>query len=251
MDRRLSGALAWGALILIVGIPGSEMLTRQPAAPTAGVVDVPSGSLSVMSEWQSTGMAEPDRLAGPPAPPVASTTSDTASMMPDAASAMPPEPVETTSVTEIAPATNETFTSLASSDTLPDVTEIATAPIETIKIDTAPAAYVPIETTPLAPGASEPLDAAGIAARVRDTILTEPGASAAATAVARATSAPEPETERIPYPAPASQRPRQPVAVATVAPDEPAPGDITPDNAIFFENWVSEPPMRPGRDLWR
>ena len=155
MDRRLSGALAWGALLLIVGIPGFDMLNRR-VDDTAGVATVPASD-STASAWKSGS----DK-----------TASDAASFGPLPQSATP----------DVADAT-----AAGEDDSLPDVTLLASAPEATS--ETPPAAPTPSiisldsSDAPAEPARIETLDT--------DAVISEVPTSVDITASPDVTASPE------------------------------------------------------------
>jgi hypothetical protein len=77
LSRKLTGALAWGGLILILGVPSAEMLSAKvgtdPAAPakadpvqTASVA-APTGD--AVADFAATGQPMPDYISGPATTP--------------------------------------------------------------------------------------------------------------------------------------------------------------------------------------
>lgn len=279
MDRRLTGVLAWGALILILGIPGAEMIGRraQPAADAAlaGAATDPDAS---MLSSNAAAQGQDGDVLGPPVPSEEAVAEKAPADIEDVTEAgiVPVDP-GVTSLASAAFATVQDDRPVEDAQApaaVPDtaVPVVADVQVETAAPPTPEGAATPSGPAPAATSDVAALDPSEIAARVGEIILSGESTDTSetvqtATAPADAASTvPDavlsgdawwdvlpPETAAIepplpalvPYPAPASQRPHAPVVVAAARPTEP-PVEIRPDNAVFFRNWSLVPPMSIG-----
>jgi hypothetical protein len=252
MDRRLSGALAWGALIIILGLPGAEMLGRQtqPVTDSVGAVGSTPNRDAVTLSWQAAGSVRDAEQLGPPAPPP-----QPQAVVDDAPPLVKGDDVKAGVVAVPNPVSVAAQATAQHSFVAADELEIAIndaatviagiVPPELRDVDIAapkraPQA-LPDRVIPMAAPETE------YAAVSEPTQVVTPGTVLAATdlkpAFDRTVTPALPEL--IPYPAPASQRPRKPVVVAVSRPVEPVP-HIRPDNAIFFHDWKLVPPLSIG-----
>ncbi len=253
MRKRLSGALAWGALLLIIGIPGADMLGRQAqTADSASTSPATAADANGAPAWQSAANDGSGDVFGPSpagvenaAPPSLGTlpangTGDGAQTEADAGAR---------SIVTIDTATHLPDVILLSgaptpSATLPSVLDLADTPdaVETLPADPA---VIDADSPPdmaMTETASAPATrAAEIAARVRDVLFSgSPATNMELQASTDATLVMTEATEPVPYPAPAIWRPEAPAGIAVAMPEEPTP-EIRPDNAVFFNDWTGVP----------
>lgn len=240
MDRRLSAALAWGVLALIIVGPGAELLTRKSPSSTD---PISASAIVPVADTEGAAVAAvvpPDsrsETAGPPLPPTKApdatppVAADDTQPTPDPAAEVAPVPAVGAPATE---------TAALPDDAVPPVDPPNFA--ETAEI-APPAEATPVAIADLPVTHVDKPDATEIAARVRDLILSDTAEAAPdQTWTSAIGTLPEPLPETIPYPAPAEQRPRQRIVTVAAQPIEPIP-DIRPDNAIFFHDWQLVPPQ--------
>ena len=246
MDRRLSGALAWSALIIVLVIPGAEIASRQlTASASAGSTSAATGQDLAALSWNSTPPKAGGELLGPPAPEPLATPeptaeargSETAPEIAIAAEPAAPTPVDPAPYREML-ATRQAVAA-ASSGTQ----RFAVEPLPDRIIPMSPSAATAPETAVAAIPSAAPA-VAGSALATAEPAAPIAVATADTAAPISASAPPQIESlpEIIPYPAPASQRPHAPVVVAVARPKEPVPHN-RPDNAIFFPDWSLVPPM--------
>ncbi len=194
MDRRLSGALAWGALLLIVGIPGFDMLNRR-VDDTAGVATVPAND-SAASAWKS-GSDKTASDAAPFGPLPPSATPDVANATkpdeddslpsvtvltraPDAVSETPPAPPTPSIIvldsgdTPAEPAEIDTLDTDAVISEVTTSADVMASPDATINADVATSADNPEPSTEPTGTADPDRVSSVIAARVRDVLFSSP-----------------------------------------------------------------------------
>ena len=185
MDRRLSGALAWGALLLIVGIPGFDMLNRR-VDDTAGVATVPAND-SATSTWKSgSDKTASDTASFGPLPQA--STPDVADAIDNGEDDSLPDVTLLTRAPEAASesppaAPSPSIISLDSTDAPAAPAQIDTLDIDAVISDvtastdvttTADIATSPVVPEPAAETANPDSVSSAIAARVRDVLFTSP-----------------------------------------------------------------------------
>ncbi len=181
MDRRLSGALAWGALLLIVGIPGFDMLSRSDSG-TAGVAAMPEGGDTGLS-WQSGSApidTDPNTSAFGPLPQDVAEASDAGendslpsvtllASAPDGTASETPPAAPSPSIITI----DDTFAPA-------EPTELGTLDIDAVIADVTTEVATGADATEPAPEpeptttASADTVSSAIAARVRDVLFSSP-----------------------------------------------------------------------------
>lgn len=184
MDRRLSGALAWGALLLIVGIPGLDMLSRGDGE-TAGAATAPADANGALS-WQS-GSSETEATTFGPLPP--SATTDAPDAGEDGEDDSLPEVTllasapETPASDSLPAAPSPSIITLDTGTDMPAPAQIDTRDVGAVIADVATSPAAEPETEPELTD-TEDLDTANedtvssvIAARVRDVLLSSPDAA--------------------------------------------------------------------------
>lgn len=228
MNRRVSGVLAWGALALLIGIPGSDVLLHKGGTPEVSDAAFPvapaseparTGDAATETAADTDGWQGPEQQVAPEPVAVADETApaDTGSDKPfvvlksyeprQVGPQLPYTPVpEAGAVAESAPAEAAPAPQPPVAEVLPGVgaPEVAADPLAAgaIPVTEPQVADVPDEMTDPLPTAPVPLP--------------------------------------LPRPSHAAPRTQEVASVPTVVPQATVqpPADVRPDNRVFFQDWV-------------
>lgn len=267
MNKRFTGALAWGALLVLVAVPGSEVLLTDksgqpsgPALPGAGVTtdDVGQASQKTILDWRLKRSSSAFDVPSAPA-----TTADedvtAESDAPETEIAEPIAVAEERRPYEPIPLPFRTLGNLDLETGAPRVAAVEAQPA----LPKANVAEVPRqvrrvgalpEIDPVVPDAQTIPSVAEAEPLPLETEVDRPLEVAA---LQEAVEAAPVVVETPPYPMPRLQRPATPVQVASVpawsVAQEPVPY-VTDDNAIFFKDWQERrtdptPPRGVGQDF--